>query len=129
LAQAPDIPTFREFGLPSVAHSTWAALFAPKNVPQAIIGKLNAAVVEALADEALRTRLVDLGYEVYPRERQTPEALGALRKADGGRSSRSLGSSQTGRALGFVPWGRGRRPTDAGYSRAKDYLAMESVLA
>jgi hypothetical protein len=22
------------------------------------------------------------GYEVYPRERQTPEALGAIRKAD-----------------------------------------------
>jgi hypothetical protein len=38
--------------------------------------------VEALADQGLRSRLVDLGYEVYPRERQTPEALGALRKAD-----------------------------------------------
>jgi tripartite-type tricarboxylate transporter receptor subunit TctC len=82
LAQAPDIPTFNEMGLPSVSYSTWLALFAPKNVPQAIIGKLNAAAVEALADEALRSRLVDLGYEVYPRERQTPEALGALRKAD-----------------------------------------------
>ena len=82
LAQALDIPTFREFGLPSVSHSTWAALFAPKNVPKEIIGKLNAAAVEALADQGLRSRLVDLGYEVYPRERQTPEALGALRKAD-----------------------------------------------
>jgi hypothetical protein len=34
------------------------------------------------ADQGVRSRLVDLGYEVYPRERQTPEALGALRKAD-----------------------------------------------
>jgi tripartite-type tricarboxylate transporter receptor subunit TctC len=67
-------------GLPAVSHSTWAALFAPKNVPQ--LGKLNAAAVEALADEALRFRLSDLRYEVYPRERQTPEALNALRKAD-----------------------------------------------
>ena len=82
LAQAPDIPTFSEMGLPSVSHSTWQALFAPKNVPKEIIGKLNAAAVEALADQALRSRLADLGYEVYPRERQTPEALGALRKAD-----------------------------------------------
>jgi len=81
-AQAPDIPTMGEMGLPSVSFSAWTALFAPKGVPLEIIGKLNAAAVEALADEAVRSRLVDLGYEVYPRERQTPEALNALRKAD-----------------------------------------------
>jgi tripartite-type tricarboxylate transporter receptor subunit TctC len=82
LAQAPDIPTLSEMGLPSVSYATWLALFAPKNVPKEIIDKLNAAAVEALADQAVRSRLVDLGFEVYPRERQTPEALGALRKAD-----------------------------------------------
>jgi tripartite-type tricarboxylate transporter receptor subunit TctC len=69
-------------GLPSVSYSPWAALFAPKNVPKEIISKLNAAAVEALADQAVRSRFLDLGYEVYPRERQTPEALDALRKAD-----------------------------------------------
>ena len=69
-------------GLPSLAYSAWTALFAPKNVPQVIIGKLNAGTVEALADQAVRSRLIDLGYEFFPRERQTPEALGALRKAD-----------------------------------------------
>jgi tripartite-type tricarboxylate transporter receptor subunit TctC len=82
LVQAPDIPTFREMGLPSVSYSTWLALFAPKNVSLAIMSKLSAAAVEALSDQALRSRLVDLGYEVYPREHQTQEALGALRKAD-----------------------------------------------
>ena len=82
LAQAPDIPTFSEMGLPSVSYSGWNALFAPKNVPKEIIGKLNAAAVEALTDQGVRSRVADLGFEVYPRERQTPEALGALRKAD-----------------------------------------------
>jgi hypothetical protein len=38
--------------------------------------------VEALADPAVRSRLVDLGFEVFPREQQTPEALGAMVKAD-----------------------------------------------
>jgi hypothetical protein len=38
--------------------------------------------VEALADPAVRSRLVDLGLEIFPRERQTPEALGALQKSD-----------------------------------------------
>jgi tripartite-type tricarboxylate transporter receptor subunit TctC len=82
LVQAPDTPTFSEMGLPSFSYSGWVAMFAPKNVPKEIVGKLNAAAVEALADQGVRSRLVDLGYEVYPRERQAPEALGALRKAD-----------------------------------------------
>ena len=98
LVQAPDTPTFSEMGLPSFSSSGWTAMFAPKNVPKEIIDKLNAAAVEALADQGLRSRLADLGLEVYPRERQTPEALNALRKAaatDGGRSSKSLGSSRS----------------------------------
>jgi tripartite-type tricarboxylate transporter receptor subunit TctC len=81
LVQAPDTPTFSEMGLPSFSYSGWSALFAPKNVPKEIIDKLNAAAVEALADQAVRSRLADLGLEVFPRERQTPEALNALRKA------------------------------------------------
>jgi tripartite-type tricarboxylate transporter receptor subunit TctC len=38
--------------------------------------------VEALADPALRTRFADLGLEIPPREERTPEALGALQKAE-----------------------------------------------
>jgi tripartite-type tricarboxylate transporter receptor subunit TctC len=82
LVQAPDIPTFREMGLPSVSYSGWGALFAPKNVPKEIIGKLNAAAVEALADEALRSRLLDLGLGSIRASARPPEALDALRKAD-----------------------------------------------
>ena len=47
-----------------------------------IISRLNPSAAEALADPAVRSRLVDFGYEVFPHERQTPEALGALQKAD-----------------------------------------------
>jgi tripartite-type tricarboxylate transporter receptor subunit TctC len=54
-------------GLPSVSFSTWLALFAPRNVSKEIVGRLNAAAVEALANQTLRSRLVELGYEVYPR--------------------------------------------------------------
>jgi tripartite-type tricarboxylate transporter receptor subunit TctC len=82
LALAPDIPTFGEMGLRALSFSTWVGCFAPKGTPKDIIGKLNAATVEALADPAVRSRLVDFGYEVFPRTRQTPEALGSLVKAD-----------------------------------------------
>jgi tripartite-type tricarboxylate transporter receptor subunit TctC len=79
---APDIPTFGEMGLPALSFSAWTGLFAPKGTPQDIIGKLNTAAVEALADPAVRSRLIDLGLEIFPREQQRPEALGAMVKAD-----------------------------------------------
>jgi tripartite-type tricarboxylate transporter receptor subunit TctC len=56
--------------------------FAPRGTPKDIIAKVNAAAVEALADPAVRSRFAALGLEIFPRERQTPEALGALVKAD-----------------------------------------------
>jgi tripartite-type tricarboxylate transporter receptor subunit TctC len=82
LALAPNIPTLGEKGLPALSPSSWYGLFAPKGTSKDIIGKLNAAAVEALADPAVQSRLTELGLEIFPRERQTPEALGALVKAD-----------------------------------------------
>jgi tripartite-type tricarboxylate transporter receptor subunit TctC len=79
---APDIPTFAEMGLPTMSRSGWIGLFALKGTPNEIIGSLNAAAVEALADTAVRSRLVDLGGEILPPERRTPDALRALQKSD-----------------------------------------------
>jgi tripartite-type tricarboxylate transporter receptor subunit TctC len=79
---APDIPTFAEMGLPTLSYSDWFGLFVPKGTPQDIMGRLNAAAVEALADPVVRTRITDLGMDIFPRERQTPEELGALVKAN-----------------------------------------------
>jgi tripartite-type tricarboxylate transporter receptor subunit TctC len=82
LTRAPDIPTLAEMGLPALTFSGWFGFFAPKGTPRDIIAKLNAAAVEALADPVVRSRLGDLGQEIFPREQQTPETLGALVKAD-----------------------------------------------
>jgi tripartite-type tricarboxylate transporter receptor subunit TctC len=82
VAIAPDIPTFAEMGLPTVFYSEWFGLFAPRRTPRNIIDKLNAVAMEALSDPAVRSRLGDLGMEIFPRERQTPETLAALVKAD-----------------------------------------------
>jgi tripartite-type tricarboxylate transporter receptor subunit TctC len=81
-AAAPDVPTVDEAGLPGLHISGWFALFAPKGTPKPVIDRLNAAVVDALADPAIRARLADLGQEIPPREQQTPEALAAFHKAE-----------------------------------------------
>jgi tripartite-type tricarboxylate transporter receptor subunit TctC len=85
-ALAPEIPTFADLGLPNISWSAWFGIFAPKGTPKGIVSELNAAAVEALADPVVRSRFVDLGYEIFPRDRQTPEALGALVKADAERT-------------------------------------------
>ena len=75
------IPTFGEVGPPALSFSVWFALFAPRGTPKETVGRLSTATVQALADPAVRSRLTDLGGEIFPRERQTPEALGAIQKA------------------------------------------------
>jgi tripartite-type tricarboxylate transporter receptor subunit TctC len=82
LASAPDIPTVDEAGLPGFYMSHWNAFWVPKGTPKTVIGKLNAAVVDALADPAVRQRLAELGLEIFPRDQQTPDALGAYQKAE-----------------------------------------------
>jgi tripartite-type tricarboxylate transporter receptor subunit TctC len=54
----------------------------PKGTPQPIMEKLNAAVVEALADPAVRTKLGSIGQDIFPPERQNPQALDAHQKAE-----------------------------------------------
>jgi tripartite-type tricarboxylate transporter receptor subunit TctC len=82
LTAAPSIPTVDEVGLTGLYVSSWQALWAPKATPKIVIDKLNAAVVDALGDPAIRQRLVDLGQEIPPREQQTPEALGIRQTAE-----------------------------------------------
>jgi tripartite-type tricarboxylate transporter receptor subunit TctC len=82
LTLAPDIPTVSELGLPALSFPNWFGLFAPRGTPRNMISKLNAAAVEALADPTVQSRLADLGAEIFPRERQTPEALGAMVRAE-----------------------------------------------
>jgi tripartite-type tricarboxylate transporter receptor subunit TctC len=82
LEQAPDIPTSDEEGVPDFHMSVWHGLWAPKGTPKNIVAKLNAAVVETMADATVRSRLAAMGYLIPAREQQTPEALGALQKAE-----------------------------------------------
>jgi len=82
IASAPDIPTVDEAGLPGSYASVWYSLWAPKHTPMGIIGRLNGALMDALADPSVRARLADIGQEIFPQEQQTPQALAALQRAE-----------------------------------------------
>jgi len=78
----PGVPTSEESGIPGLYASGWFGLFAPKGTPKEIIARLNGAMVQALADPALRARFADLGLDVATREQQAPEGLAAFHKAE-----------------------------------------------
>jgi tripartite-type tricarboxylate transporter receptor subunit TctC len=82
LASAPDVPTVDEAGLPDFYISVWHGLWAPKGTPRDAVARLNAAVLDALADPATRGKLAELAQELPPPEQQTPEALGAYQRAE-----------------------------------------------
>jgi tripartite-type tricarboxylate transporter receptor subunit TctC len=82
LPVAPDVPTVDEAGLPGFHVELWSGIWVPKGTPKDVVAKLNAAVVDALADPAVRKRFAELGLEIPPRDKQKPEALAAHQKAE-----------------------------------------------
>jgi tripartite-type tricarboxylate transporter receptor subunit TctC len=78
----PDIPTADEAGVPGLYSSGWFGFFAPKGTPKEITAKINGAMVEALADPAVRNRFTELGLDVASREQQTPDGLAKFQQAE-----------------------------------------------
>jgi tripartite-type tricarboxylate transporter receptor subunit TctC len=82
LVSLPDVPTTDEAGLPGFYASIWFGMWAPKDTPKDIVAKLNAVVVDALADTNVKDRLTKLGQQVAARELQAPGAFAAFQKAE-----------------------------------------------
>jgi tripartite-type tricarboxylate transporter receptor subunit TctC len=79
---APDIPTIDEAGVPGLHLPFWNGMWAPAGTPVDVIARLNGAVRKALGDPAVLQRLTSIGLEIPPPQDQSPEALGALQKAE-----------------------------------------------
>jgi tripartite-type tricarboxylate transporter receptor subunit TctC len=78
----PNLPTAREQGVQSLEAYTWSAVFLPKGTPEAIVKKLNAAIVEAARNPSVRERLSAMGAQVASDEHMTAQYLGQFVKSE-----------------------------------------------
>ncbi|MGL4976309.1 MAG: tripartite tricarboxylate transporter substrate-binding protein, partial [Bosea sp. (in: a-proteobacteria)] len=78
IASLPDVPTSAEAGLPGFQAQGWNALFAPKGTPQPIIARLNAALRQALATDAIKIRFDQLASVIPPVDELSPEQVAKI---------------------------------------------------
>lgn len=60
----PDLPTVSEVVPEYKGIASWQGMFVPKGVPDNVVKRLNEALNAALADEAVRAKLQDLGLNI-----------------------------------------------------------------
>ena len=91
-AVIPDTPPIAET-LPGFDLVTWYGIFAPARTPDAIIRRLNAEIVKALADPESHGRLAAQGLEPAP---MTPEELRRYTQQDSSRWARLIKAAGIG---------------------------------
>jgi tripartite-type tricarboxylate transporter receptor subunit TctC len=78
----PELPTLAEEGIKGFAAVNWWGILFPAGVPRAIIDKVNADVVRALATPDVKTRLGEVGVEAIT---STPEQFGQFMASEAAR--------------------------------------------
>lgn len=78
----PNAPTLQEGGLKGFEMKVWHGVYAPKGTPPAVTARLTKALQKGLQDPLVAKRLDDLGAEVVPQDKQTPEGLHTWLKAE-----------------------------------------------
>jgi len=73
--QLPDVPTFKELGVPFVEETSWYGIYAPKGTPREIIVQVNDEVGRILANPEVKERTAVLGFRLLG---GSPEKLGAM---------------------------------------------------
>ena len=105
-ASMPDIPSAGESGLAGLNIAGWFGFYAPKGAPADVIGKLNAAMVAALADPAVTST----SPRASSRRRRAWPRFRLPRWTSGGRSSRPPGSEGSEIHIRPRQAGEGDRP-------------------
>jgi len=75
----PEVPTYEEAGIKGLVVEQWFGVFVPAGTSQEIVVRLNAEIVQALADPTIRARYAQSGLEPVG---GTPEQFAAVVRAD-----------------------------------------------
>ncbi len=75
IAALPDAPTLHEQGLANFEVVVWHGIYAPKGTPRETIDRVNSALRAALKDPGVASKLKELGAEIVPEAKQSPEGL------------------------------------------------------
>jgi len=78
----PDAPTLAEQGLKGFQVMVWHGVYAPKGTPKEVTEKFGAALRTALKDPTFVTRMAELGAEIVPDAKLSPEGLRSWLKAE-----------------------------------------------
>ena len=78
-SSAPDLPTLAEQGFPGFEATSWFALMGPAGLPKAIVDKVRAESLKALADPELKKKIAAMGLDLVG---STPEETRAAIAAD-----------------------------------------------
>jgi tripartite-type tricarboxylate transporter receptor subunit TctC len=75
----PEVPTMHEAGIENYNASAWQAFVAPAGTPQAIVARLNEALLEVVKSPETQKRFHELGLRPLT---STPDELGAFMKSE-----------------------------------------------
>ena len=82
ISALPDAPTLAEQGLKGFNMVVWHGVYAPKGTPKDVLAKLNGALRAALKDPDVVKRFTELGVEIVPESKQSPEGLQSWLKSE-----------------------------------------------
>lgn len=86
----PQVPTIQEAGVPGFDTSLWYAIFAAAGTPPAIVNKLNAEIIKAMAQPKAKEAIEGFGYQIVG---STPEHMDAYLKSEVARWAKVVKTS------------------------------------
>jgi tripartite-type tricarboxylate transporter receptor subunit TctC len=78
----PDVPTFKEAGVPALQYDAWFGILVPAGTPKAIIDKVSQDIAQVLAAPDVKARFEPQGVELVS---STPDKFDAVLKSDAER--------------------------------------------
>jgi tripartite-type tricarboxylate transporter receptor subunit TctC len=85
----PDIPTLREAGF-DIEGAAWFGMYAPAGTPTSVVGRLRAAIIEALGNVEIQGQIERFGFEIAG---TGGEALAEIQRAEHERWGRIVKAS------------------------------------